>query len=118
MAVNDDSLGRYVSSTFYVVLLTIVGMLLNIFTADKSGTKITVLILQVNHEYYRTVVIAIENLSNSEAKPRCYDNFEGNNNRAVFFLSTPFLSFVCFRSQKSTDRIYSVPKHSTRAWGA
>ena len=38
------------------------------------------------NEYYHTVVIATEILSNSEGKPRCYDNFEGDNNRVVIFL--------------------------------
>ena len=38
------------------------------------------------NEYYHTVVIATENLSNSEAKPMCYDNFEGDDNRVVIFL--------------------------------
>ena len=38
------------------------------------------------NEYYHTVVIATEKLSNSKAKPRCYDKFEGNNNRVVIFL--------------------------------
>ena len=38
------------------------------------------------NEYYHTVVIATENLSYSEAKPRCYGNFEGDNNRVVIFL--------------------------------
>ena len=38
------------------------------------------------NEYYHTVVIANEKLSNSEAKSRCYDNFEGDNNRVVIFL--------------------------------
>ena len=37
------------------------------------------------NEYYHTVVIATERLSNSEAKPRCYDYFEGDNNRVVIF---------------------------------
>ena len=37
------------------------------------------------HEYYHTVVIATEKLANSEAKPRCYDNFEGDKNRVVIF---------------------------------
>ena len=38
------------------------------------------------YEYYHTVVIATEKLSISEAKPRFYDNFEGDNNRLVIFL--------------------------------
>ena len=38
------------------------------------------------HEYYHTVVIATKMLSNSEAKQRCYDNFEGDNKRVIFFL--------------------------------
>ena len=38
-----------------------------------------------NNEYYHTVVIATEKLSNSEAKPNCYDNFEGDNNRVLIF---------------------------------
>ena len=37
------------------------------------------------NEYYHTVVIATEKLLNSEAKPRCYDNFEGDNNHVVIF---------------------------------
>ena len=37
-------------------------------------------------EYYHTVVIATEKLSNSEAKPRFYDYFEVDNNRVVIFL--------------------------------
>ena len=41
---------------------------------------------QVLPEYYHTVLIANEKLSNSEAKPKCYDNFEGDNNRVVIFL--------------------------------
>ena len=38
------------------------------------------------NEYYHTVVIATKKLSNSEAKPRCYDNFEGDKNHVVIFL--------------------------------
>ena len=41
--------------------------------------------IQCDYECSHTVVIATEKLSNSEAKPRCYDNFEGDNNRVVFF---------------------------------
>ena len=41
---------------------------------------------EINIEYYHTVVIATEKLSNSEAKPRCYDNFKGDNNRVIIFL--------------------------------
>ena len=37
------------------------------------------------HENFHTVVIATEKLSNSEAKPRCYENFEGDENRMVIF---------------------------------
>ena len=44
-----------------------------------------------NHEYYHTVVIATEKLSNSEAKPRCYDNFEGDNKRVVIFFNQHLL---------------------------
>ena len=33
------------------------------------------------------VVIATEKLSNSEAKPRLYDNFEGDNKLVVIFLT-------------------------------
>ena len=40
----------------------------------------------IDNDYYHTFVIATEKLSNSEAKPRCYDNFEGDNNRVVIFL--------------------------------
>ena len=40
-----------------------------------------------DNEYYHTVVIATEKLSNSEAKPRCYDNIGGDNNRVVIFLN-------------------------------
>ena len=37
------------------------------------------------------VVIGTEKLTNSEAKSRCYDNFEGDNNRVVFFLNNQYL---------------------------
>ena len=47
--------------------------------------KYTNRLIDVN-EYYHTVVIATEKLSNTEAKPRCYDNFEGDNNRLIIFL--------------------------------
>ena len=39
----------------------------------------------INIENFHTVVIATEKLSNSEAKPWCYDNFEGDNNSVVIF---------------------------------
>ena len=38
-----------------------------------------------SNKYCRMVIIATEKLSNSEAKPRFYDNFEGINNRVVNF---------------------------------
>ena len=41
--------------------------------------------LEKRNEIYHTVVIATEKLSNSEAKTRCYDNFEGDNIRVLFF---------------------------------
>ena len=40
-------------------------------------------------EYYHTDVNATEKLLNSEAKPRFYDNFEGDDKGVVIFLSTP-----------------------------
>ena len=52
------------------------------------------------NEYYHTVVIATEKLSNSEAKPRCYDNFEGDNNRVVIFLINTCCDHVCFLDSK------------------
>ena len=38
------------------------------------------------NEYNHTVIIATDKLSKSEAKPRCYDNFESDSNRVVIFL--------------------------------
>ena len=49
-----------------------------------------------NNEYHHTVVIATEKLSNSKAKPRCYDNFEGDNNRVVIFIINTCCDDVCF----------------------
>ena len=52
------------------------------------------------NEYYHTVVIATEKLSNSEAKSTCYDNFEGDNNRVVIFFNQHLLrSCLFFRLQ-------------------
>ena len=48
-------------------------------------------LIHINNEYYHTVVIATEKLSNSEAKPRCYDNFEGDNNRVIIFFNQHLL---------------------------
>ena len=45
----------------------------------------------ISNEFYHTVVIATERLSNSDGKPRCYDNFGGDNNRVVVFLINPCL---------------------------
>ena len=37
-----------------------------------------------SNEYYHTVIIATEKFSNSEAKLRCYDNFEGDTKTTVW----------------------------------
>ena len=60
----------------------------NTASTGNIDTKVSTpqIIPQRNNEYYHTVVIATEKLSNSEAKPRCYENFEGDNNRVVIFL--------------------------------
>ena len=48
---------------------------------------------------YHTVVFATEKLSNSEAKPMCYDNFEGDN-RVIIFLINACCDHVCFLDYK------------------
>ena len=55
----------------------------------NSAKLPTELAQRLFYEYYHTVNIAAEKLSNSEAKPRGYYKFEGDNNRVVFvFINT------------------------------
>ena len=51
-------------------------------------------------EYYHTIVISTEKLSNSELKPRSYDNFEGDNNCVIIFKSTPNAIMFVFLDYK------------------
>ena len=63
-------------------------------TQSYKFAEISANFIRLKHrvnEYYYTVVIATEKLSNSEAKPRYYDNFEGDNNRVVIFLKQHLL---------------------------
>ena len=66
-------------------------MVINSYSNDGNS-----LVNWYSNEYYDTVVIATEKLSNSEAKPRCYDNFEDHNNRVVTFLINTYCDHVCF----------------------
>ena len=84
---TDDSLRKSVScsnSETVVQFLSLRSSRWHSFWVSK-GKKTTALLKKTN-EYYHTVVSATKKLSNSEAKPRCYDNFEGDNNRVVIFL--------------------------------
>ena len=45
------------------------------------------------------VVIATEKLSNSKAKPKCYDNFEGDNIRVVIFINQHLMRSFKNRTQ-------------------
>ena len=67
--------------------------LVGLFSTVKMGHDVICggLVAQIgiqlqSNEYYHTVTIATEKFSNSEVELRCYDNFEGDNNRVVIIL--------------------------------
>ena len=53
--------------------------------------------------YYHTAVIATERLSNSKAKPRFFDKFEGDNNRVVISINQHLM-----RSFKNFTQLFLV----------
>ena len=65
-----------------------------------------------DNDFSNTVVIATKKLSSSEAKPRCYDNFEDDNNRVVIFQSSTFASVSKLNTVKISNSF--LRKNSVR----